>query len=70
MAKAKLFTTDKGQTVRIPKALAFPSCVSEVEVIAVGEGRLIVPADQSWNSWFFGEDASSDFMETRDQHEE
>ena len=65
-----LFLSNKTQAVRLHKAVAFPDEVKQVEIIAVGRGRLIVPAGESWNSWFDGDSVSSDFMTQREQPEE
>ena len=63
----RLFKSNKTQAVRLPKAVAFDESVSEVEIIAVGQTRVIMPAGQSWDAWFDGPDVSDDFMPERDQ---
>lgn len=40
---ARLFLSNQTQAARLPKSAAFPSGVEEVEVLAVGETRVIVP---------------------------
>jgi len=67
MAQATIFTNNKSQAVRIPKALEFPEGVKKVSIIAVGNARLMTPADQSWDSWFDGEGVTEDFMDERGQ---
>lgn len=67
METAKVFKSNKSQTVRLPKAVAFPESVTEVDVVAVGRARLLTPAGGAWDSWFDGEGVSSDFMLDRDQ---
>lgn len=69
-AKTKIFKSNQTQAVRLPKDVAFPEDVREVEVLVVGESRIITPAKSSWRSWFSGEPASSDFMTERDQPDE
>lgn len=67
MEHTRLFKSNRSQAVRLPKAVAFPEDVTEVDVVAVGRSRLITPADDSWDVWFDGPAASRDFMEGRDQ---
>ena len=69
-AKTKLFKSNQSQAVRLPKDVAFPEGISDVEVLVVGESRIITPAKSSWRSWFAGERLSDDFMVERDQPEE
>jgi antitoxin VapB len=69
-ATTKLFVTNRTQAVRLPKELAFPPEVTEVEIIRQGSGVLIVPKGKSWDDYFDrGTRASDDFMVTRDQPE-
>ncbi|KPD20998.1 MULTISPECIES: type II toxin-antitoxin system VapB family antitoxin [Idiomarina] len=70
MAKTTVFKSNQTQAVRLPKDVAFSEDVREVEVLVVGESRIITPAKTSWASWFSGEPASSDFMVEREQPEE
>jgi antitoxin VapB len=67
MAEATLFTNNKSQAVRIPKALEFPEGVKKVRVIPMGNARLITPAEMSWDSWFDDENVTADFMNEREQ---
>lgn len=67
MEYTRLFKSNRSQAVRLPKAVAFPPEVTDVEVIAVGRARLITPADAGWDTWFDGPAASDDFMPSRDQ---
>ncbi|WP_286823527.1 MULTISPECIES: type II toxin-antitoxin system VapB family antitoxin [unclassified Idiomarina] len=70
MTKTSLFKSNQTQAVRLPKDVAFSEDVKEVEVLVVGESRIITPAKTSWASWFNGEPASDDFMIEREQPEE
>ncbi|RXS41423.1 antitoxin [Idiomarina sp. 29L] len=70
MAKTTLFKSNKTQAVRLPKDVAFSEDVKEVEVLVVGESRIITPAKTSWASWFSGEPATDDFMVEREQPQE
>ena len=38
-----------------------------VDVVVVGRTQIIAPASEAWDSWFDGEEATSDFMSKRDQ---
>ncbi len=67
MAQATIFTNNKSQAVRTPKALEFPDGVKKVNVILMGNARLIAPTEESWNSWFDGEGVTADFMAEREQ---
>ena len=44
-----LFKSNKSQAVRLPKAVAMPDSVKRVDIIAVGNARVIVPAGESWD---------------------
>lgn len=67
MAKSTVFTTNKSQAVRLPKPVALPDSVRQVEITKVGRSRLISPVGQSWDAFFDGEGASDDFMKHRNQ---
>jgi len=66
-AHTKIFMNNKSQAVRLPKAVSLPDSIKEVDIIAIGNTRLITPAGDSWNSWFDGPSVSDDFMNSRDQ---
>ncbi len=68
--RTKVFKSNRSQAVRLPKAVAFPESVKEVEIIAVGSRRIITPARQSWDDWFDAPGVSSDFMNDRQQPED
>lgn len=65
--QTKLFTSNKSQAVRLSKAVALPESVTVVDVVAIGNTRIITPAGESWEVWFEGPGVSDDFMESRDQ---
>lgn len=67
MERGGVFKSNRSQAVRMPKAVALPDSVKQVDIIPVGRGRLIVPAGESWDSWFAGEGVTDDFMIDRDQ---
>lgn len=67
MEQSTVFTTNKSQAVRLPKPVALPSSVKKVDIIKVGNTRIIAPAGEAWDSWFDGEGVSDDFMCEREQ---
>jgi antitoxin VapB len=70
MTRSTLFTNNRTQAVRLPKAVAFPDDVHQVEILKVGRSRLIVPAGHRWDDFFLGgPHVSSDFMTEREQPE-
>jgi antitoxin VapB len=50
--RTKVFKTHRSQAVRLPKAVAFPEGVSEVEIKAIGDIRIISPVVKDWAEWF------------------
>jgi len=66
-AHTKLFKSNKSQAVRLPKLVALPESVKEVDIIAIGNTRLIIPAGESWDNWFDAQGVTDDFMEDREQ---
>jgi antitoxin VapB len=66
VTRSTVFTSNRRQAVRLPKAVAFPQSVQEVEIIKVGRGRLIMPVGTRWDDLFLnGPHASRDFMGER-----
>ncbi|MBP7000533.1 MAG: antitoxin [Amaricoccus sp.] len=64
----RLFLSNRTQAVRLPKSVAFPDGVDQVEVLVVGEARLIVPKGRRWRSYFAeGPFTAADFMDERAQ---
>jgi hypothetical protein len=43
MIRSTVFIVDHSQAVRLPKDVAFPEGVYEVEIIKIGESRLVCP---------------------------
>jgi antitoxin VapB len=67
VARSTVFMTNRSQAVRLPKAVAFPDGVREVEIITVGESRIITPVGRRWSDFFLhGPRVSDDFMTERD----
>ena len=68
--KTRLFKSNRSQAVRLPKEVALPESVRDVEITKVGNKRIILPAGQSWDDWFDSPGVSSDFMAERQQPED
>ncbi len=61
-------TSNRSQAVRLPKAVAFPADVHQVDVLKVGHSRVIVPRGRRWDDLFLhGPRASDDFLSEREQ---
>lgn len=68
MTRSTVFTSNRSQAVRLPKPVAFPEGVHQVEIIKVGQSRLISPVGKRWDDLFAkGPRASEDFMSERVQ---
>ena len=68
--KTKIFKNNRSQAIRLPKEVAFPESVKDVEITAIGNKRVIAPASQSWDEWFNEPGVSTDFMTERIQPED
>jgi len=67
MQRAGVFMSNKSQAVRVPKAVALPADVKQVDIVALGRARLILTAGDSWDHWFAAAGATDDFMQARAQ---
>ena len=68
MARSTVFMTNRSQAVRLPRAVAFPDGVHQVEIIKLGHSRLVTPVGRRWDEFFVnGPRASDDFMSEREQ---
>ena len=68
MARSTVFISNRSQAVRLPKAVAFPEGVHQVEIIRLGNSRLITPVGRRWEEFFANVPrVSEDFMSERDQ---
>lgn len=63
--QTKIFKSNRSQAVRLPKDVAFPESVTNVEIISIGNKRIITPAGRSWDEWFDSPGVSKDFMTER-----
>jgi antitoxin VapB len=70
MTRSTVFLTNRSQAVRLPKSVAFPDGVHQVEIVKLGHSRLISPVGRRWDDLFLdGPRASDDFMTERHQPE-
>ena len=67
MERASIFKSNKSQAIRLPRPVALPKSVKQVDIIPLGRARLITPAGEAWDSWFEGDAVTSDFMSEREQ---
>lgn len=68
MTSSTVFTSNRSQAVRLPKAVAFPHDVHKVDILRIGRSRVIVPQGKRWDDMFLtGPRASEDFMAEREQ---
>lgn len=67
LESAKIFKSNKSQAVGLPKPVALPESVKQVDIVALVRTRLIAPAGEAWDSWFEGEGVTEDFMVDREQ---
>ena len=68
MTRSTVFISNRSQAVRLPKPVAFPEDVHQVDILKVGRSRVIVPQGKRWDDLFqSGPRASGDFMTEREQ---
>jgi antitoxin VapB len=68
MTRSTVFKTNRTQAVRLPKAVAFPDDVREVEIVKRGQTLVISPAGRNWEDYFqHGAKPPDDFMTERVQ---
>jgi len=68
MTRSTVFTSNRSQAVRLPKPVAFPASVHQVEIVKIGQSRLVSPVGKRWDDLFSsGPRASQDFMSARAQ---
>ena len=67
MAESTVFKSNRSQAVRLPKSVALPDDVKRVEIIRMGQARLIVPVGHGWDDFFAGPGVTDDFMTARNQ---
>jgi len=68
VARSTVFKSNRSQAVRLPKDVAFPEGVREVEIIKMGNTLVISPVGHRWDAFFtHGPWVSDDFMKDRQQ---
>jgi antitoxin VapB len=68
MVRTTVFRNNRTQAVRLPKDVALPDDVSAVDIMAVGNARVITPAGGAVDFWFdHGTTVSVDFLAEREQ---
>lgn len=67
MVQTTIFKSNTSQAVRLPKDVALPENIKRVDVVAVGNRRIISPAGTAWDEWFENGSVSDDFMIKRTQ---
>lgn len=68
MTRSTVFKSNRSQAVRLPKPVAFPDDVHQVEIVKVGSSRIVSPAGHRWDDLFQqGPRTSEDFLHDRNQ---
>jgi antitoxin VapB len=68
MTSSTVFVSNRSQAVRLPKAVAFPDNVHEVDILKIGHARVIVPKGRRWDDFFDNEPRiDADFLPRRVQ---
>ena len=68
MTRSTVFISNRSQAVRLPKPVAFPADVHQVEIVKVGRSRVVSPEGKRWDDLFeSGPLATEDFMSEREQ---
>ncbi len=67
MTRSTVFKNNQSQAIRLPKPVALPDDVKQVDIVKLGRARLITPAGESWDLWFDRGGVSRDFMQEREQ---
>lgn len=67
MIEASIFMTNRSQAVRLPAEVRFGEEVKKLSVRVLGNERILSPLNQTWDSFFMGEQrVSDDFMADRE----
>lgn len=67
-SSSTVFTSNRSQAVRLPKAVAFPDGVHQVDILKIGRSRVVVPQGERWDDFFLnGPGVSDDFLSEREQ---
>ncbi len=70
MLTANIIKRNQEQTIQLPHDVAFPEYIKQVEVIVVGNARILTPVDERWRVWAQQPSRlSDDFLNEREQPE-
>ena len=68
MSRTTVFRSNRTQAVRLAKDVALPESVTEVEIRAIGDVRVILPVRRDWRDWWTsGMPVTDDFLVDRDE---
>jgi antitoxin VapB len=67
MKQTIVLKSSRSQVIRLPKDVALPDDVRQVDILCIGDARMIVPSGHSWDDFFAGHSVSDNFMAERDQ---
>jgi len=68
MVTGGVFKNNRTQSVRLPKAVAFDERVTQVDIVVVGNSRVLTPSGLQWAEWFAnGSYPTDDFLRDREQ---
>lgn len=68
VSRTKVFYNNRTQAIRLSKDVAMPDTVTEVDVIADGDARIVTPVDRTWAHWWDrGPTITDDFLRDRAQ---
>lgn len=68
MVQTRIFRSNRTQAVRLPKPVALPDDISDVEISVWGDSRLITPVTRTMDFWWSnGDRVSVDFLAERNQ---
>lgn len=62
MASSTVVRINRTQVVLLPKSVAFPDDVSEIDILKIGQSRVLTPKGRRWDDLFSnGPRLSEDF---------
>lgn len=70
ISHTKIFKSNTSQAVRLSKNVEYPESVNEVDIVALGNIRIITPKGCGWDEWFDNKLATDDFMSVRHQEDD
>jgi antitoxin VapB len=68
VTSSTVFISNRSQAVRLPKPVAFPDDVHQVDIVKIGRSRVITPHGGRWDDLFLnGPRLTDDFPDQRRQ---